>query len=81
MTKFNLDHQDTFMKVLKEIIPNVGHITNNTTNTNSNNNINNNFNIQMFLNDKCKNAYEFNRFYRNSYLLLVQHMITQLKTD
>jgi hypothetical protein len=62
ITKFNLDHQDTFMKVLKEIIPNVGHITNNTTNTNSNNNINNNFNIQMFLNDKCKNAMNLTDF-------------------
>ena len=33
-----------------------------STNTNSTNNINNNFNIQMFLNDKCKNAMNLTDF-------------------
>ena len=60
MAKFNLDNQDTLVKVLKEIIPSVG--INNSVNTNSHNNINNNFNIQMFLNEKCKNAMNLTDF-------------------
>jgi hypothetical protein len=60
MTKFNLDNQDALVKVLKEIIPSVG--INNSVNTNSHNNINNNFNIQMFLNEKCKNAMNLTDF-------------------
>jgi hypothetical protein len=60
MTKFNVDNQETILKILKEIIPNVG--VNNSVNTNSINNINNHFNIQMFLNDKCKNAMNLTDF-------------------
>jgi hypothetical protein len=60
MSKFNLDNQETLVKVLKEIIPSVG--VNNSVNTNSHNNINNNFNIQMFLNEKCKNAMNLTDF-------------------
>jgi len=60
MAKFNLDNQETLVKVLKEIIPSVG--VNNSVNTNSHNNINNNFNIQMFLNEKCKNAMNLTDF-------------------
>ena len=60
MAKFNLDNQETLLSVLKEIIPNVG--VNNSVNTNSHNNINNNFNIQMFLNEKCKNAMNLTDF-------------------
>lgn len=60
MAKFNLDNQETLVKVLKEIIPSVG--VNNSVNTNSHNNISNNFNIQMFLNEKCKNAMNLTDF-------------------
>jgi len=60
MAKFNVDNQETLVKVLKEIIPNVG--VNNSVNTNSHNNINNNFNVQMFLNEKCKNAMNLTDF-------------------
>ena len=60
MAKFNVDNQETLVKVLKEIIPSVG--VNNSVNTNSHNNINNNFNIQMFLNEKCKNAMNLTDF-------------------
>lgn len=60
MSKFNVENQETLVKVLKEIIPSVG--VNNSINTNSHNNINNNFNIQMFLNEKCKNAMNLTDF-------------------
>ena len=60
IAKFNVDNQETLVKVLKEIIPSVG--VNNSVNTNSHNNINNNFNIQMFLNEKCKNAMNLTDF-------------------
>ena len=60
MAKFNVDNQETLVKVLKEIIPNVG--VNNIVNTNSHNNISNNFNVQMFLNEKCKNAMNLTDF-------------------
>jgi hypothetical protein len=60
MSKFNVDNQETLVKVLKEIIPSIG--VNNSVNTNSHNNINNNFNIQMFLNEKCKNAMNLTDF-------------------
>jgi hypothetical protein len=57
----NLTHsnKDVVNKMM-EIMPNVG---NNSHNTNSNNTTNNNqFNIQMFLNDHCKNAMNLTDF-------------------
>ena len=51
-----LKNQDVMEKMI-EIMPNIGN-TNHSNNTNSNNN----FNIQMFLNDHCKNAMNLTDF-------------------
>ena len=44
------------MSIQQPIINNITNNNNNITNTYTNSNNNNNFNINMFLNDKCKNA-------------------------
>ena len=46
------------MEKMMEIMPQIG----NTTNTNSHNTTNNQFNIQMFLNEHCKNAMNLTDF-------------------
>jgi hypothetical protein len=56
MMKENKDFQKTFL----EMVPNMTTGTVNSHNTNSNNT--NNFNIQMFLNDHCKNAMNLTDF-------------------
>ena len=62
----NLTHSNQgIMEKMIENIPNMGsnyHITNTNTNTNINNTTNNQFNIQMFLNDHCKNAMNLTDF-------------------
>jgi len=57
----NLVHsnQDVIKKMM-EIMPQIGNQTNN--NTNSHNTTNNQFNIQMFLNEHCKNAMNLTDF-------------------
>ena len=55
LVKMLLENQDV-MKKMMEVMPNIGNYSNNTVNTNSHNTTNNQFNIQMFLNDHCKNA-------------------------
>jgi len=63
LSKINEKNDEKLMKVLKEILPTINNTNcNNVTNTNSHNSINNNFNIQMFLNDKCKNAMNLTEF-------------------
>ena len=47
--------------IIIEMSKNVSNITNNTTNTNSNNN-NKTFNLQIFLNEDCKNAMNISEF-------------------
>ncbi len=54
-----LKNQD-FMEKMMEIMPQIGNQTNN--NTNSHNTTNNQFNIQMFLNEHCKNAMNLTDF-------------------
>jgi hypothetical protein len=54
-----LKNQDVMEKMI-EMMPNMG--VNNSHNTNSNNTTNNQFNIQMFLNDHCKNAMNLTDF-------------------
>ena len=56
-----LKNQEVMEKMM-EIMPALGNITNNTTNTNSHNTTNNQFNIQMFLNEHCKNAMNLTDF-------------------
>ncbi len=55
-----LKNQD-FMEKMMEIMPQIGNQINNT-NTNSHNTTNNQFNIQMFLNEHCKNAMNLTDF-------------------
>ena len=57
LVKMLLKNQDV-MEKLVEMMPNIG----NTTTTNSHNTTNNQFNIQMFLNDHCKNAMNLSDF-------------------
>ena len=60
LIKMLLKNQDVMEKMV-EMIPNMG--TNNSHNTNSHNTTTNNqFNIQMFLNDHCKNAMNLTDF-------------------
>ncbi len=62
LIKMLLKNQDVMAKIA-EAMPQLGnnsHNTNTTTNTNSHNT--NNFNIQMFLNDHCKNAMNLTDF-------------------
>ena len=51
-------NQDFMADMMEKVIPNIG----NTTNTNSHNTMNNQFNIQMFLNEHCKNAMNLTDF-------------------
>jgi hypothetical protein len=60
---------DEMMKIIKgqqeqinSIIPKIGSITNNTTNTTNNNNTTNNFNLNVFLNEYCKDALNISDF-------------------
>ena len=61
LIKMLLKNQEVMEKMI-EIMPTMG--SNNIINTNSNNNTTNNnqFNIQMFLNDRCKNAMNLTDF-------------------
>ena len=59
LVKMLLKNQDVMEKMI-EMMPNMG--VNNSHNTNSNNITNNQFNIQMFLNDHCKNAMNLTDF-------------------
>ena len=62
--KHMLSQNQDFMKDvvgdLIKVMPNIGNTTNN--NTNSHNTTNNQFNIQMFLNEHCKNAMNLTDF-------------------
>jgi hypothetical protein len=59
LIKLLLKNQDVMEKMI-EIMPTMGNNSHNTTNTNSHNT--QNFNIQMFLNDHCKNAMNLTDF-------------------
>ena len=59
LVKMLLKSQDV-MEKLMEIMPQMG--TNHSHNTNTNSHNTNNFNIQMFLNDHCKNAMNLTDF-------------------
>ena len=61
LVKMLLENQDV-MKKMMEVMPNIGNYSNNTVNTNSHNTTNNQFNIQMFLNNHCKNAMNLTDF-------------------
>ena len=59
LIKMLLKNQDVMDKMI-EMMPNIGNTNNSHNNTNSHNT--NNFNIQMFLNEKCKNAMNITDF-------------------
>ena len=64
MMKIIKEQQDQIKKQQEQIItiiPKVGNITNNITN-NTNNNTTNNFNLNVFLNEKCKDALNISDF-------------------
>ena len=60
LIKMLLKNSDVMEKML-EVIPQLGNTTN-SHNTNSHNTTNNQFNIQMFLNEHCKNAMNLTEF-------------------
>ena len=66
MMKIIKEQQDQIKKQQEQIItiiPKVGNITNNiTNNTNNSNNTTNNFNLNVFLNEKCKDAINISDF-------------------
>ncbi len=69
MMKIIKEQQEQIKKQQEQIItiiPKVGNITNNTNNTNNtnitNNNTTNNFNLNVFLNEKCKDAINISDF-------------------
>tara|TARA_B110000037_G_scaffold221242_1_gene291419 strand:+ start:149 stop:1123 length:975 start_codon:yes stop_codon:yes gene_type:complete len=61
LIKLLLKNQDVMEKMI-EIMPTIGNNSHNTTNTNTNSHNTQNFNIQMFLNDHCKNAMNLTDF-------------------
>ena len=63
LIKMLLKNQDVMEKMI-EMIPNIGNtnISNNNNSHNTNSHNTNNFNIQMFLNEKCKNAMNLTDF-------------------
>jgi hypothetical protein len=54
-TKELLDQNKQMQKTIQDIVPKIGNNNNNTTN-------NNQFNLQVFLNDDCKDALNFSEF-------------------
>ena len=68
LIKMLLKNQDVMeklaevMPIMMEIMPKLGNQSNNNNNTNSLNTTNNQFNIQMFLNEHCKNAMNLSDF-------------------
>ena len=55
-----VQNQDFMTDIFEKVVPQIGNTT--TTTTNSHNTTNNQFNIQMFLNDHCKNAMNLSDF-------------------
>ena len=65
MMKIIKEQQEQIKKQQEQIItiiPKVANITNNTNITNNNNNTTNNFNLNVFLNEKCKDAINISDF-------------------
>ena len=65
MMKIIKEQQEQIKKQQEQIItiiPKVGNITNNITNNTNSNNTTNNFNLNVFLNEKCKDAINISEF-------------------
>ena len=61
--KFVIEEQKEMRNLIKEIIPKIGNTTN--TNTNCHNTTNNKFNMNIFLNETCKDAIPLVEFISN----------------
>jgi len=61
LIKMLLKNQEVMEKMM-EIIPTIGNVSHNNSHNTINNTTNNQFNIQMFLNDRCKNAMNLTDF-------------------
>ena len=70
-----LKHNGEMQTTLKELIPHIGNTTNNNTN---NTNSHNTFNIQMFLDNECKNAISIQDFIQ-SIEINMSHLVAMSK--
>jgi hypothetical protein len=61
-----LEENKELLKTIQELIPKIGNNNNNTTN-----NTNNNFNLNMFLNETCKDALNMMEFVKSMNLQLI----------
>ena len=60
-----LKDNEEIRQILKEVLPKIGNnntIINNNNTTNNNNNMTNNFNLNVFLNEQCKDALNISEF-------------------
>ena len=59
-----LKDNEEIREILKDILPKIGNntIINNNNTTNNNNNMTNNFNLNVFLNEQCKDALNISEF-------------------
>jgi hypothetical protein len=59
-----LKDNEEIREILKEVLPKIGNntIINNNNTTNNNNNMTNNFNLNVFLNEHCKDALNISEF-------------------
>ena len=83
-----LDYKDMFLtmmnenqelrKSLMELIPKIGNNNTNTTNTNTNN-VNQKFNINVFLNEQCKDAINITDFIKSIEVSLEQLDVSKTK--
>jgi len=62
MVKDLLKQNSELVQTIKEMTPKIGNNNNTTITNNSNNTTNNNFNLQLFLNEKCKDAINLSDF-------------------
>ena len=58
----NQDFMKDIVSDILKVMPHIGNTTNNNTNSHNTNTTNNQFNIQMFLNEHCKNAMNLTDF-------------------
>ena len=61
VTNISVSNKDVMEKMI-EMMPNLGNTNNNNSHNNTNSHNTNHFNIQMFLNEKCKNAMNLTDF-------------------
>jgi hypothetical protein len=80
--KLMLEHTQSFHQHITDLIPKLGKsVTNNTTINNThhthNNNNNNNFSLNIFLNEKCKDAWNMSEFIESLQVTLDDLLVTR----